>query len=546
MKERFLFYFRFWLITILIAAIVYFIPNKVTALAIPIGLCYIIYDGYAYYTSLCRRKDIICGICFLLLLVMMAVDYFVDARRAFFLPLLVTGLFLGLRFGLSAWCEVNYEEIENLIHMTEQRLNLSWQKRTQELQIRYANANVDEEKMRREIEAFEQEMQQQQLAKIVQIQQEYKKNFAEGSRRQKEKYERQIQSLNDRMNQERKEQEEKLRSIMESHQREMEKQNSTIRNLQGRLNGLIAANKKLAESADDGQAFSALEKMRAQMEVINKDKKRLEQELDKKKKELVTKKEELEKEKQMSHLSQENIDQLKRKLEQNGRELEKVENDRKKLTESYEDSQKKLSDMQKRCMQLQESLDRMQQKFSKIKARGIDLDAPDALKKFEEYMHDATKDVIDSEKDSFQKKLAAFQKEYPLYNKEVINDLATGELLRERFSNLKKTPSVDFSPALLPALVMLERVMREYYVKKGYLHHKAVDCPWAQICNDVKKHEYNWRPGFGDELLDLKSVRNQAVHKGNIDYATYEDSYGKIVHNPDSVIRFIYDIVTAA
>lgn len=546
MKEKFLFYFRFWLITGLIAAIVYFIPNKVTALAIPIGLCYIIYDGYAYYTSLCRRKDNICGICFLLLLVMMAMDYFVDADRAFFLPLLVIGLFLGLRFGLSAWCEVNYEEIENLIDKTEQRLNLSWQRRTQELQSRYANANIDEKKMRREIEAFEQEMQQQQLAKIVQIQQEYRKNFAEGSRHQKEKYERQIQSLNDRIDQERKEKEEQLRSIMRSHQKEIEKQNSTIRSLQGRLNDFINANKELAKRADDGQAFSALEKMQAQMKMIKEDKKRLEQELDKKKKELVTKKEELEKEKRMSHLSQENIDQLRRKLERNDRELEKVEKDRKRLAEDYENSQKKLSDMQKQCMQLQESLDRMQQKFSKIKASGIDLDAPDGLKKLEESMHDATRDVIDSEKNSFQEQLAAFRKEYPLYNKEAINDLATGELLREQFSNFKKTPNVDFSPALLPALVMLERVMREYYVKKGYLHHKAAKCEWAKICHDVKEHEYNWRPGFGDELLDLKSVRNQAVHKGNIDYATYEDSYGKIVINADSIIRFIYNIVTAA
>lgn len=339
---------------------------------------------------------------------------------------------------------------------------------------------------------------------------------------------------------------EKHRENLETYMDHAPSYGDIIKNLQDRLNDLIAANKELAEGVDDGQAFSALEKMQAQMEVINKDKKRLEQELDKKKKELVTKKEELEKEKQMSHLSQENIDQLRRKLERNDRELEKVEKDRKRLAEDYENSQKKLSDMQKQCMQLQESLDRMQQKFSKIKASGIDLDAPDGLKKLEESMHDATRDVIDSEKNSFQEQLAAFRKEYPLYNKEAINDLATGELLREQFSNLKKTPSVDFSPALLPALVMLERVIREYYVKKGYLHHKAAKCEWAKICHDVKEHEYNWRPGFGDELLDLKSVRNQAVHKGNIDYATYEDSYGKIVINADSIIRFIYNIVTVA
>ena len=91
---------------------------------------------------------------------------------------------------------------------------------------------------------------------------------------------------------------------------------------------------------------------------------------------------------------------------------------------------------------------------------------------------------------------------------------------------------------------MLERIMREYYTQKGYLHHQADTCPWATICNDVKDHEYHWRPGFGDELLDLKSVRNQAVHKGNIDYNTYEDSYSRIVTNQDSVIQFLYYVVT--
>lgn len=319
-----------------------------------------------------------------------------------------------------------------------------------------------------------------------------------------------------------------------------------IKSLQDRLNDLLNANKELKELAGEGQVFSAFEKMQDQMVMIKKEKKHLEQELDKKEKELVMKKEELEKEKQTSHLSQESIDQLKRKLEHNDRELERVEKNRKELAENYENSQRNLNELQKQCSQLKGALEQMQEKFSRFKASGFDLEAPDAMEKLETSMHEVTDSFIENEKNSFQKQMDVFQKQYPRYDKKTINDLATGELLRKQFHYFKETPSVDFSPALLPALVMLERVMRQYYVKKGYLHHKAADCPWANICNDVKDKEYCWRPGFGDELLGLKSVRNQAVHKGNIDYETYEDSYGKIVSDPDSVIRFIYDIVTVA
>lgn len=317
-----------------------------------------------------------------------------------------------------------------------------------------------------------------------------------------------------------------------------------IKSLQSRLNDLIEANDRLAHLADKGKLLSSYNEMKKQMVVMEKAKRHLEQELDKKEKELIIKRQELEEEKKASHISQEKNEQLSRQLERTDRELQKVENDRKKIAENYEKSQKNMSELQNQCNQLQGTLEQMQEKFSKLKAGGIDLDEPDALKKLEESIHDVTSNFIDNEEKSYQEQLISFKNAYPLYDNETINDLATGQLLRKQFLNFKGMHGVDFSPALLPALVMLERVMRGYYVKKGYLHNQAATCPWFKICNDVKEHEYHWRPGFGDELLDLKSVRNQAVHKGNIDYDTYEDSYSRIVTNSDSVIQFIYYIVT--
>lgn len=77
-----------------------------------------------------------------------------------------------------------------------------------------------------------------------------------------------------------------------------------------------------------------------------------------------------------------------------------------------------------------------------------------------------TSNFIDNEEKSYQEQLISFKNAYPLYDNETINDLATGQLLRKQFLNFKGMHGVDFSPALLPALVMLERVMRGYYVKK--------------------------------------------------------------------------------
>lgn len=239
-----------------------------------------------------------------------------------------------------------------------------------------------------------------------------------------------------------------------------------IKSLQSRLNDLIEANDRLAHLADKGKLLSSYNEMKKQMVVMEKAKRHLEQELDKKEKELIIKRQELEEEKKASHISQEKNEQLSRQLERTDRELQKVENDRKKIAEDYEKSQKNMSELQNQCNQLQGTLEQMQEKFSKLKAGGIDLDEPDALKKLEESIHDVTSNFIDNEEKSYQEQLISFKNAYPLYDNETINDLATGQLLRKQFLNFKGMHGVDFSPALLPALVMLERVMRGYYVKK--------------------------------------------------------------------------------
>lgn len=343
---------------------------------------------------------------------------------------------------------------------------------------------------------------------------------------------------------------ERIQAI-ENHREELENYmdnaptyGDVIKSLQDRLNELMDDNERLANLSGNGELITSLKKMKEQMAVMEKAKRYLEQELDKKEKELFSKKKELEEEKKTSYLSQEKNEQLSRQLERTDRELKKVEDSRKEMAEKYEKSKKNIDELQNQYNQLQETMEGMQEKFSRLKAAGIDLDAPDAFKKLEESMHAVTDNLIDNEEKSYQEQINHFQKKYPRYDENTINDLATGQLLRNQFSSFKERPGVDFSPALLPALVMLERIMREYYIKKGYLHHQADTCPWATICNDVKDHEYHWRPGFGEELLDLKSVRNQAVHKGNIDYDTYEDSYSRIVTNQDSVIQFLYYIVT--
>lgn len=191
---------------------------------------------------------------------------------------------------------------------------------------------------------------------------------------------------------------------------------------------------------------------------------------------------------------------------------------------------------------LRQMMTDMQSKFALLKEHGIDLDAPDAFEKLDESLHSITDDLIATDQTSYEDYMDRFENEYPLYERNVKKDLATGELLRQQFEALKDSKDVDFSPALLPAIVLLERTIRQYYMK-AKRKKKAKDCPWYNICLDIKNHPDEWRPGFGNELLNLKDVRNKTVHRGNINFTTYDKCYRRIVSNEDSIIHYLYGVV---
>ncbi len=215
-----------------------------------------------------------------------------------------------------------------------------------------------------------------------------------------------------------------------------------------------------------------------------------------------------------------------------------IEQYRKKL-EAFTDQSPSYSDVTK---SLRQALMDMQRKFAQLKEHGIDLDAPDAFEKLDEMLHNIAADLIATDQTTYEDYMDQFERKYPLYDRNVKKDLATGELLRQQFEALKDSKDVDFSPALLPAIVLLERIIRHHYVQVKH-RKKAKDCPWYNICLDIKNHADEWRNGFGNELLNLKDVRNKAVHRGNINFTTYDKCYRRIVSNEDSIIHYLYGVV---
>ena len=336
---------------------------------------------------------------------------------------------------------------------------------------------------------------------------------------------------------------EEHRHLIENYMDEAPSYGDIIDLSRQRMEELIKENYDLKKNSSDGNTLHTVEKMKAKMVEMRKTKLQLEQELDKKEKILEVQRKELEAEKLEKNSSNNIVAQLSKKLERNEREKNKLELERKNLEENYATAQRNMQDLETQYAQLKETLISLQSKAAKLKELGIDLEASDAFEKLEASMHDVTESLIQNEKSRYQDQLKYFKKQYPRYDDNTLKDLATGQLLRKQFLPFKDVPSIDFSPALLPSLVMIERVMRKYYVERDFLKN-ANKCPWATICNDVKEHEFRWRQGFGDELLALKEVRNQAVHSGNIDYQTYESSYKRIVSDTNSVINFIYVVVT--
>ena len=334
------------------------------------------------------------------------------------------------------------------------------------------------------------------------------------------------------------------RQSLEAYMDEAPSYGDIIDHLHKRMEELLQANNDLTDLGTEGSIIESLKQMKIKMREIDKAKLHLEQELDKKENALADKEKELDVEKKQSLASKDNFAKLSRKLERNEKEKKLLEQERRTLKENYEKAQLNLQNLEDKYEQLKGTLSTIQKKASALKTLGINLDTSDALDKLETTINDVTDSLIKAEASNYKKEYERFKCQYPHYDENTLKDLATGHLLRKQFLQFKNEPHIDFSPALLPALVMIERILRDYYMKCHFIKN-ANKCPWANICNHVKNHEYHWRQGFGEELLALKDVRNQAVHTGNIDYPTYESSYKRIVTDNNSIINFIYFVVTS-